>query len=186
MNIIMVTMPHWLLLLLAASFSSLDARIFSSALGCISPPRSVLGFVRHGPMTSSKVTSLPSTEDNQAEIAALEEKLRQLRDREINPQNDSVKGIGSISLDLSFDGQDAITAESSDSIMFSERWKVTDENNLKKQEEGKGTNIALALVIVVLTGIFSQVPIGSESLQKYQAVQGNPSRIDLGDLNPVR
>ncbi len=171
----------------------LHAKRFSSAPGYIAPPKTVLSFASHdasaihrqySTIASSKVTILRSSEDNNAEIAALEERLRQLRDQEISPQND-VKGIES--LDLTFDGRDEINVETADSIMFSERWKVKNENNLKNQEENTiGANIALALVLVSLTGIFSQVPIGEESLQKYQAVQGNPSRIDLGDLNPVQ
>ena len=42
--------------------------------------------------------------DNQAEIAALEERLRQLREQEISPQNVSAKVIES----AAFDGRDAI------------------------------------------------------------------------------
>jgi hypothetical protein len=177
-------MWYLLLPLLAASISVPYARGFSSASGYISPTKTILGFTSHGSSTihrqystfaSSKVTMLHSSEDNKAEIAALEERLRQLRDQEISPQNND-KGI-------EYD----LNAETADSIMFSERWKVTDENSLINHEENRmGANIALALVLVALTGIFSQVPIGEESLQKYQAVQGNPSRIDLGDLNPVQ
>jgi hypothetical protein len=92
-------------------------------------------------------------------------------------------------LDLALDERDDIKAETADSIMFSERWKVAEENNVIKQEEsrvGGIANIVLVLGLVVLVGIFAQVPIGEESLQKYQAIQGNPSRIDLGDLNPIQ
>jgi hypothetical protein len=180
----MVLMPH-LLLLLAVSLSSRFARSFSSTPGYVIFSRAVHLAPNQStsfapPSSSSKVllTRLHSTEDKQAEIAALEDRLRQLRDE-----------AEKIPLDLALDERDDIKAETADSIMFSERWKVAEENNVIKQEEnrvGGIANIVLALGLVVLIGIFAQVPIGEESLQKYQAIQGNPSRIDLGDLNPVQ
>ncbi|KAL3759831.1 hypothetical protein ACHAWU_007575 [Discostella pseudostelligera] len=180
----MILMPH-LLLLLAISLSSRFARSFSSTPGYAISPRNVHFAPNHSaslapPPSPSKVllTRLHSTEDKQAEIAALEDRLRQLRDE-----------AEKIPLDLALDERDDIKAETADSIMFSERWKVAEENNVIKQEEnrvGGIANIVLALGLVVLIGIFAQVPIGEESLQKYQAIQGNPSRIDLGDLNPVQ
>ena len=180
----MVLMPH-LLLLLAVSLSSRFARSFSSTPGYVIFSRAVHLAPNQStsfapPSSSSKVllTRLHSTEDKQAEIAALEDRLRQLRDE-----------AEKIPLDLALDERDDIKAETADSIMFSERWKVAEENNVIKQEEsrvGGIANIVLALGLVVLIGIFAQVPIGEESLQKYQAIQGNPSRIDLGDLNPIQ
>jgi hypothetical protein len=180
----MVLMPH-LLLLLAVSLSSRFARSFSSTPGYVIFSRAVHLAPNQStsfapPSSSSKVllTRLHSTEDKQAEIAALEDRLRQLRDE-----------AEKIPLDLALDERDDIKAETADSIMFSERWKVAEENNVIKQEEsrvGGIANIVLVLGLVVLVGIFAQVPIGEESLQKYQAIQGNPSRIDLGDLNPIQ
>ena len=183
----MVLMPH-LLLLLAVSLSSRFARSFSSTPGYVIFSRAVHLAPNQStsfapPSSSSKVllTRLHSTEDKQAEIAALEDRLRQLRDEALSPEK--------IPLDLALDERDDIKAETADSIMFSERWKVAEENNVIKQEEsrvGGIANMVLVLGLVVLVGIFAQVPIGEESLQKYQAIQGNPSRIDLGDLNPVQ
>ena len=70
--------------------------------------------------------------------------------------------------------------------MFSERWKeAKDKVEKKQQEETMGGIAKVGLVIgaLVLLGLFSQVPVGEENLMKYQDVKGNPSRIDLGDLN---
>ena len=70
--------------------------------------------------------------------------------------------------------------------MFSERWKEAKDNVEKKQQEetmGGIAKVGVAIGAIVLLGLFSQVPIGEENLMKYQDIKGNPSRIDLGDLN---
>ena len=70
--------------------------------------------------------------------------------------------------------------------MFSERWKEAKDNVEKKQQEetmGGIAKVGLAIGALVLLGLFSQVPVGEENLMKYQDIKGNPSRIDLGDLN---
>jgi len=70
--------------------------------------------------------------------------------------------------------------------MFSERWKEAKDKVEKKQQEetmGGIAKVGLAIGAIVLLGLFSQVPIGEENLMKYQDIKGNPSRIDLGDLN---
>ena len=70
--------------------------------------------------------------------------------------------------------------------MFSERWKEAKDKVEKKQQEetmGGIAKLGLAIGALVLLGLFSQVPIGEENLMKYQDIKGNPSRIDLGDLN---
>ena len=70
--------------------------------------------------------------------------------------------------------------------MFSERWKEAKDIVEKKQQEetmGGIAKVGLAIGVLVLLGLFSQVPIGEENLNKYQDIKGNPSRIDLGDLN---
>ena len=56
---------------------------------------------------------------------------------------------------------------------------VVEENNM-----GAIAKVGLAIGGLVLLGLFSQIPVGEESLQRYQDIKGNPSRIDLGDLNP--
>ena len=187
-------MPRLLLLLLAAASSPLQlhARSASSTPGYIAVRFASSDGAsdihrQYSTRASSKVTSLHSTGNNQAEIAALEERLRQLRDQELSPPTGSVKEVEYSSSGLALDELDDINTETTDSIMFSERWKEGEESNaMEENRKGGISSIVLALVLVVLTGIFSQVPIGNESLQKYQAVQGNPSRIDLGDLNPIQ
>ena len=70
--------------------------------------------------------------------------------------------------------------------MFSERWKEAKDKVEKKQQEetmGGIAKVGVAIEAIVLLGLFSQVPIGEENLMKYQDIKGNPSRIDLGDLN---
>lgn len=169
------------LLLLFVVFLSLHRVRSFSVPGCIGSPRNVdISFA-----TTS--TRLHSIDDNQSEIAALEERLRYLKEQEFSPirtpagRNDP--------LDWSDDEPDGMEGETEDSIMFSERWKEVKDGYLTKQQEsnmGGIGKIGLALGFVVLLGVFSQVPVGEESLQKYQAVKGNPSRIYLGDLNPVQ
>ena len=56
---------------------------------------------------------------------------------------------------------------------------VVEENSM-----GHFAKVGLAIGGLVLLGLFSQIPVGEESLQRYQDIKGNPSRIDLGDLNP--
>ena len=56
---------------------------------------------------------------------------------------------------------------------------VVEENSM-----GTVAKVGLAIGGLVLLGLFSQIPVGEESLQRYQDIKGNPSRIDLGDLNP--
>ena len=56
---------------------------------------------------------------------------------------------------------------------------VVEENSM-----GNFAKVGLAIGGLVLLGLFSQIPVGEESLQRYQDIKGNPSRIDLGDLNP--
>jgi len=70
--------------------------------------------------------------------------------------------------------------------MFSERWKEAKDKVEKKQQEetmGGIAKVGLAIGALVLLGLFSQIPVGEEDLMKYQDIKGNPSRIDLGDLN---
>jgi hypothetical protein len=120
---------------------------------------------------------LRSTNDELSEIAALEERLRKLKEQK-----------GKTSAIIADPGEDLPEGESEDSVMFSERWKEAKDGYLTKQQESSKEGIGkvgLVLGFIVLLGVFSQVPIGEESLQKYQAVKGDSSRIDLGDLNPV-
>jgi hypothetical protein len=170
------------LLALFIVFSSLDHARSFSAPGCNASLRNVdISFA-----TTS--TRLHSADDNQSEILALEERLRYLKEQEFSPIR-TPAARNDPPLDWSDDEPDGMEGETEDSIMFSERWKEVKDGYLTKHQEsnfGGIGKIGLALGFVVLLGVFSQVPVGEESLQKYQAVKGNPSRIYLGDLNPVQ
>lgn len=138
----------------------------------------------------SPITRLHSSpDDKQAEIEALEEKLRQLKG------DDPAELVGSsensVAMQLTPDEvveeEDepewaVLKTQSNDSVMMSERWK--EAGSLTNSDGGLLKNIGIALGLVVFLGVFSQVPIGNEDLQKYQDYKGSSSRIDLGDLNP--
>jgi len=135
--------------------------------------------------------------DKQAEIAALEERLRQLKQEEesggtttdelsMEEQRQQIMADAAEKLDVDELAMlEKINEESDDSIMFSEKWKEGGGNEV---EEGgiMGTvkTAALALGLIVFLGVFSQVPVGETDLQRYQDIKGSTSRIDLGDLNP--
>ena len=55
---------------------------------------------------------------------------------------------------------------------------------IEENSMGNFAKVGLAIGGLVLLGLFSQIPVGEESLQRYQDIKGNPSRIDLGGLNP--
>jgi hypothetical protein len=124
--------------------------------------------------TTTRVYSSPR--DKQAEILALEEKLRQLKEETQNEQvadtNEEEETEWAI-----------MKGQTNDSVMLSERWKESDPST---DTEGNNVfkNVATAIGLAVFLAIFSQVPLGQEDLQKYQDVKGSASRIDLGDLNP--
>eukprot|EP00577_Skeletonema_sp_RCC1716_P026563 CAMPEP_0113430450 /NCGR_PEP_ID=MMETSP0013_2-20120614/33014_1 /TAXON_ID=2843 ORGANISM="Skeletonema costatum, Strain 1716" /NCGR_SAMPLE_ID=MMETSP0013_2 /ASSEMBLY_ACC=CAM_ASM_000158 /LENGTH=197 /DNA_ID=CAMNT_0000319289 /DNA_START=35 /DNA_END=628 /DNA_ORIENTATION=+ /assembly_acc=CAM_ASM_000158 len=129
--------------------------------------------------------------DKQAEIAALEERLRQLKQEEesggattteLTTEEQRQQIMADAAATLTPDelaALDKINEESDDSIMFSEKWKEGDDAIM-------GTIKTAGLVIagIVFLGLFSQIPVGESDLQKYQDVKGSSSRIDLGDLNP--
>merc|ERR1712238_554407 len=163
--------------------------------------------------TSTRATLLRSTEDgdNQVEIASLEERLRQLKSEDSSIEEGNIERIalesqpavaddtservfsvrkgGDNKLPNDMGGE--LEGESETSVMFSERWKEAKEGYAEKSYVEKMDSnlggigkICLGIVFVLCLGFFSQVPVGEESLQRYQDVKGNPSRIDLGDLNP--
>ncbi|KAL7534957.1 hypothetical protein ACHAXR_006169 [Thalassiosira sp. AJA248-18] len=160
------------------------ASCFSPASGHISPPIRAI----HSTPILRTTSRLLSTDDKQEEIAALEERLRRLKEEDSPPETIADVEPKSVAMDFTADEPDGMEGESEDSVMFSERWKEAKDDYVAKQEEsnmGGIAKVALALGFVVFLGFFAQVPVGEESLQKYQDVKGNPSRIDLGDLNTV-
>ena len=139
---------------------------------------------------SPPITRLHSSpDDKQAEIEALEEKLRQLKG--VDPAESVESSENSVVMQSTPDDvieeEDepewaVLKTQSNDSVMMSERWKEASSST--NSDGGLLKNIAIALGLVVFLGVFSQVPIGNEDLQKYQDYKGSASRIDLGDLNP--
>ena len=129
---------------------------------------------------------LSYSNEKQAEIAALEERLRQLKE-DLQEEESPSKSTESDSEEL-----DGMEGQTVDSIMFSERWKEADTSvsSLQNSEVRAGEvfggiiKAALAFGLVVFLALFSQVPMGGENLQRYQDLKGNSGRIDLGDLNP--
>ena len=137
--------------------------------------------------STTRLFSSNDTDDKQAEIAALEERLRQLKEEEgiTEAKEELQKQIAKLDTDeLAMLEK---IEETDDSIMFSEKWKEGGGSSSDIAEEGGLGAIAkvgLAIGGVVFLALFSQIPIGESDLQKYQDVKASTSRIDLGDLNP--
>jgi len=143
-------------------------------------------------------TNLFSADDKQAEIAALEERLRQLKQEEgenggtdqttltVEEQRQQIMADAAETLDADeLASLEKINEESDDSIMFSEKWKETNDGEVDGEGiMGTVRTAALAIGLIVFLGVFSQVPVGETDLQRYQDIKGSTSRIDLGDLNP--
>lgn len=160
------------------SFSVGGRRLAASGHNIIlSPPSS----------STTRLFSTNDTDDKQAEIAALEERLRQLKEEEgITEAKEELQKQIAI-LDTDELAMLEKIEETDDSIMFSEKWKEGGGSSSDiVEEEGLGViaKVGLAIGSVVFLALFSQVPVGESDLQKYQDVKASTSRIDLGDLNP--
>ena len=138
--------------------------------------------------SKTRLFSSNDTDDKQAEIAALEERLRQLKEEEgiTEAKEELQKQIAKLDTDeLAMLEK---IEETDDSIMFSEKWKEGggSSSDIAEEEEGLGViaKVGLAIGFVLFLALFSQVPVGESDLQKYQDVKASTSRIDLGDLNP--
>ncbi len=138
--------------------------------------------------STTRLFSTNDTDDKQAEIAALEERLRQLKEEEgiTEAKEELQKQIAKLDTDeLAMLEK---IEETDDSIMFSEKWKEGggSSSDIAEEEEGLGViaKVGLAIGFVLFLALFSQVPVGESDLQKYQDVKASTSRIDLGDLNP--
>eukprot|EP00984_Skeletonema_dohrnii_P001750 scaffold582_cov107-Skeletonema_dohrnii-CCMP3373.AAC.7 len=131
--------------------------------------------------------------DKQAEIAALEERLRQLKQEEesgsteLTTEEQRQQIMADAAATLTPDelaALEKINEESDDSIMFSEKWKEGGDDVDGEGIMGTIKTAGLVIAGIVFLGLFSQIPVGESDLQKYQDVKGSSSRIDLGDLNP--
>lgn len=130
------------------------------------------------------------------EIAALEEKLRKLRedtssdDSDVAPTASSSASTSSsyseVNGDIETPPPSASTAviEEPFSEMLSESWKDSEaaEND---DDGGVVKNLLSALAVVAALIIFSQVPVGQDGLDKYSTAKPSTT-IDLGDLNQSR
>ena len=118
-------------------------------------------------------TSLNADADKDAEIAALEERLRQLKEDEssaVAVDTSSAVETTTAVVEPAEDEPD----EDDDSVMFSERWKEAKDGYIQKEDEsnmGGIVKVALALVGVIGLAFFSQVPVGEDSLMRYQDVK---------------
>lgn len=138
---------------------------------------------------------------NDEEIAALEEKLRKLKDvgsteqdtteAEVSPLQ-KIPGIATELFEekrfkISEDSTNVmVTGEPSEPFeeLLSEQWKT-------RASKGDGIDLKDILVkgasaVAILAGIvaFSQIPIGQEDLDRYSTAKPSTA-IDLGDLNVV-
>jgi hypothetical protein len=142
--------------------------------------------VQHTSPVTKRTHLYSSPEDKQAEIEALEAKLRELKGETVESGDQIINnGDDAQSAEEEEPEWEILKTQSNDSVMLSERWKEADPSS-NAVEGGMLKNAAIALGVVVFLGIFSQIPIGNEDLQKYQDYKGSASRIDLGDLNDVR
>eukprot|EP00985_Skeletonema_marinoi_P001692 scaffold686_cov245-Skeletonema_marinoi.AAC.3 len=103
--------------------------------------------------------------DKQAEIAALEERLRQLKQEEES-------GGGATTTELTTEEQRQQIMADAAATLTPDELAALDKINEESDDS------------IVFLGLFSQIPVGESDLQKYQDVKGSSSRIDLGDLNP--
>lgn len=187
------TTKETLIMMLAALFFIIATCILSAANG-FSPSQtrqvsSPICRTHHSVQHTSPVTKrthlYSSPEDKQAEIEALEAKLRELKGETVVSNEILNNGDDEQLAEEEEPEWEILKTQSNDSVMLSERWKEADPS-YNAVEGGMLKNVAIALGVVVFLGIFSQIPIGNEDLQKYQDYKGSASRIDLGDLNDVR
>mmetsp|Transcript_33398 Transcript_33398/g.68178 ORF Transcript_33398/g.68178 Transcript_33398/m.68178 type:complete len:180 (-) Transcript_33398:147-686(-) len=130
------------------------------------------------PRNPSSVKALYMSE-KEDEIAALEEKLRQLKEVAVQEKTaqEEQKELAET------EGIEDVPEVYEE--MLSEQWKASEA-----AEEGGGlmstvTTVLGVVASLVFLGFFSQVPVGQEDLSKYSTGQAS-TRIDLGDLNPVK
>lgn len=113
---------------------------------------------------------LSSKED---EIAALEEKLRILKEEAAMKENQLEAEIPAprVTIDEPFDE------------MLTEKWKEKETESV----DGGGfiKNLVGFAILLIVSIAVSQIPAGQEGYDKYTVVKPNTS-IDLGDLNPPK
>ncbi len=131
-------------------------------------------FTFHTPSTVSTTTTTSlNMSDKQDEIAALEQRLKELKQENPTLQLEDDEIESTRTMDIALDEPDVIEGQSDESVMFSEKWKEAKDGYITKQTEsnmGGLVKAGLALGAVVLLGFFSQIPVGEDNLQKYQDI----------------
>jgi hypothetical protein len=119
---------------------------------------------------------------NEEEIAKLEEQLKNLRNEKVVVEDKPAEASAAASPEDEEEG--------GMEMFLTEQWKEEKGKRAAKKEESNRSGLIAILGVVgvvVAVAIFSQIPIGQEDLSKY-SVGSNPSSkmIDLGDLNRAR
>ncbi len=131
--------------------------------------------------TKNTATLIQSSNDSKEdEIAALEAKLRQLKQEQQEEQQEEQAVATATYTPPSNANGDQNIDESPLDEMLSESWK-------EKEVDEDGGSIVGSLVtgLVLLVGFvaLSQIPVGQEGLDKYSTAKPSTT-IDLGDKNP--
>jgi|UniRef100_A0A8J9TFS3 hypothetical protein len=149
--------------------------LFVFAFLCLSTVSSFTIPVRHSDQRA--VLVLAGTKED--EIAALEEKLRRLKEDEDQKMKEE---------DLNVFAADQRTLERvrGKDMLLSEQELI--EAQIMEKQDGSDGNIvpkvAAALGLAVALLLFAQIPVGQEDYQKYSVSGSSTVRtIDLGDLN---
>lgn len=136
------------------------------------------GFLVPHPRVAISLTELCSSK-KENEIAALEAKLRQLKE-----ESSKEEEFTSAPMD-NRNGRvmDPMTE------MLTEQWKEGDPE--QSDQGGVGSTmvaVVAAIGLAVVLGFLAQVPVGQEELSKYSSIKSGAvtQSIDLGDLNAAR
>jgi hypothetical protein len=149
--------------------------LFVFAFLCLSTVSSFTIPVRHSDQRA--VLVLAGTKED--EIAALEEKLRRLKEDEDQKMKEE---------DLNVFAADQRTLERvrGKDMLLSEQ-ELIEAQIMEKQDDSDGNivpKVAAALGLAVALLLFAQIPVGQEDYQKYSVSGSSTVRtIDLGDLN---
>jgi len=118
------------------------------------------------------------------EIAALEERLRKLKEEAAAVDSDGDSSRKYIVPNESDQGDNVLSPMQQQEAldeMLSESWK----DNEPSDQGGVIRNFIAGAVLVLAAIFFSQIPVGQDGLDKYSTAKPSTT-IDLGDLNPVR
>jgi hypothetical protein len=128
-------------------------------------------------------------DQNEEEIAKLEEQLKNLRNQKVVVEDNPVAPVApAVPAAAAASPEDE--EEGGMEMFLTEQWKEEKGKRAAKKDESNRSGLILilgAVGAVLALVIFSQIPIGQEDLSKYSVGNNPPSRmIDLGDLNRAR